>query len=84
MIEIDSKHLLKHFADIPDPRQANGKLHNLTDIILISILAVLGGADDFVDIAAYGKAKETWLKTFLELPNGWIGYTFVDMKFGSE
>jgi predicted transposase YbfD/YdcC len=70
MIEIDSKHLLKHFADIPDPRQANGKLHNLTDIILISILAVLSGADDFVDIAAYGQAKETWLKTFLELPNG--------------
>lgn len=81
MIEIDSKHLLKHFADIPDPRRANGKLHNLTDIILISILAVLSGADDFVDIAAYGQAKEAWLKTFLELPNGIPSHDTLNLVF---
>jgi len=33
-------------------------------------LAVLAGADGFVAIEAYGKAKQSWLKTFLELPNG--------------
>ena len=70
MISIDSKQLQKHFADIPDPRSAQGQLHQLSDIILISILAVISGADDFTEIAVYGQAKEPWIKTFLELPNG--------------
>jgi predicted transposase YbfD/YdcC len=70
VINIDSKQLQKHFADIPDPRGAQGQLHQLSDIILISILAVISGADDFTEIAVYGQAKEPWLKTFLELPNG--------------
>jgi len=33
-------------------------------------LAILCGADGWVAIETYGKAKEEWLKTFLELPNG--------------
>jgi predicted transposase YbfD/YdcC len=70
MIGIDSRLLLKHFANIPDPRKAKGQLHRLTDIIVISILAVISGADTFVDMEIYAKAKEPWLRTFLELPNG--------------
>jgi len=31
---------------------------------------VISGADDFVAIAEYGKEKQEWLKTFLELANG--------------
>ena len=44
--------------------------HKLVDIIAIAILAILCGADGWVGIETYGKAKEEWLKTFLELPNG--------------
>lgn len=66
----DPAQLLKHFTDIPDPRDARGTLHKLRDIIVISILGVLSGANDFVDIAEYAKAKQSWLVTFLELPNG--------------
>jgi predicted transposase YbfD/YdcC len=33
-------------------------------------LAVLSGADGFVAIETYGKAKQSWLETFLDLPNG--------------
>ena len=62
--------LLEHFTDIPDPRNARGTLHNLRDIIVISILAVISGANTFVDIASYAKAKEPWLRTFLPLTNG--------------
>lgn len=46
------------------------KLHQLEDIILIAILAVMCGGEGWVDIEAFGKAKEEWLKTFLALPNG--------------
>jgi len=39
-------------------------------IITIAICAVICGADTWVDIATYGKAKQEWFKQFLELPNG--------------
>lgn len=37
---------------------------------MIAILAILCGADGWVAIETYGKAKKEWLSTFLELPNG--------------
>ena len=53
-----------------DPRIDRSKDHLLIDIIAISILAVISGADGWKAIETYGKAKEQWLRTFLELPNG--------------
>ena len=61
---------LNHFQDLKDPRIERTKDHLLIDIIAISILAVISGAEDCTAIETYGKAKEKWLKTFLELPNG--------------
>ena len=58
------------FEGIDDPRVERTKLHNLLDIMIMAILGVLCGADGWVEIEAFGKTKEAWLKTFLELPNG--------------
>jgi predicted transposase YbfD/YdcC len=58
------------FAHVPDPRRQHMRLHNLWDIIAITILAVIAGADSWVDVANYGLSKLDWLQTFLELPNG--------------
>ena len=44
--------------------------HELLDIVIIAILAVICGADSWVEIAAFGREKEKWLKQFLKLPNG--------------
>jgi predicted transposase YbfD/YdcC len=60
----------QHFADVPDPRVGARSAHKLLDIIAISILAVICGADGWDEIAAYGRLKESWLKTFLDLPEG--------------
>lgn len=60
----------KHFGKIPDQRVITRSSHKLVDIIAIAILGILCGADGWVAIETYGKAKEEWLKTFLELPNG--------------
>ncbi len=60
----------KHFGKIPDQRVVTRSSHRLVDIIAIAILAILCGADGWVAIETYGKAKQEWLKTFLELPNG--------------
>lgn len=60
----------KYFSNLKDPRIDRKKLHNLTDIIIIAICAVICGADGWNDIEEYGRCKKEWLKSFLELPNG--------------
>lgn len=62
--------IAKHFGQVKDPRVERTKRHKLLDIILIAICGVICGADSWVDIEMFGKAKKEWLKTILELPNG--------------
>ena len=59
-----------HFSEVEDPRVERTRQHNLIDIITIAICAVICGADTWVDIETYGKSKYSFLKQFLELPNG--------------
>ena len=56
------------FSSLKDPRIDRTKLHNLLDIILLSICAVLCGAETWIDIAEFGQASQDWLKTFHQLP----------------
>jgi hypothetical protein len=46
------------------------KEHSLRDILVIAVLAMLCGAETFVDFQDFGRAKEAWLRTFLKLPGG--------------
>jgi predicted transposase YbfD/YdcC len=62
--------LLHHFADLDDPRSDHTKRHELLDIIALTLCAVVAGAECWTDIEDYGLAKQDWLETFLELPNG--------------
>lgn len=62
--------LVKHFGDIKDPRVERTKKHQLTDILVIAILAIIAGAQGWEDIENYGISKQTWLEEFLALPNG--------------
>lgn len=56
--------------EIPDPRLDRSKLHSLEDIILLTLMATLAGADNWVHIQAWGETNEEWLKGFLRLPHG--------------
>ncbi len=58
------------FEALSDPRVERTKQHQLLDIMIIAILGVLCGAEGWVEIESFGKTKEAWLKTFLDLPNG--------------
>lgn len=60
----------EHFSKVTDPRKDRTKEHKLIDIIAIAICAVICGAEGWTDIENFGKSREPWLRTFLELPNG--------------
>lgn len=62
--------LKEHFSSLDDPRAQHSIEHLLLDIVLITICGVICGADTWVEIENYGIAKQEWLETFLELPNG--------------
>ncbi len=70
MAGIEISKLLSHFADLPDPRKPRGIRHELIDIVVISILAVICGANTYSQIHQYALAQQDWLKTFLKLPSG--------------
>jgi predicted transposase YbfD/YdcC len=60
----------KFLEEVPDFRLDRRKLHNLSDILMLSLCAVLSGAEDFEDMENYGRQKEDFLRQFLELANG--------------
>jgi predicted transposase YbfD/YdcC len=55
---------------LEDPRVTGRCDHSLFEIIAIAVLATFCGADEWAEIEDFGRAREDWLKTFLELPHG--------------
>lgn len=70
MTEPPKLSLTEHLTEVEDPRIDRTKRHQLLDIIVIAICAVICGADDWVAIERFGQAKLEWFKSLLELPNG--------------
>jgi hypothetical protein len=68
--------LKSHFSDLHDPRAPHNIEHLLIDILLITICAVICGAESWVDIENYGLAKDSWLRTFLECFLNWVQSVF--------
>lgn len=65
-----SRSLLSHVSRIPDPRKVRGQRHKFFDIIMIAVVGALCGADSWKDLVALAQVEESWLRSFLELPNG--------------
>jgi predicted transposase YbfD/YdcC len=61
--------ITEHFSKLDDPRRYN-KRHLLLDMVVIAICAAICGADNWVDVENFGKAKYDWFKQFLKLPHG--------------
>ena len=70
MSEIAGLSIETHFASLRDPRIERCKRHQLLDVLTIALCAVICGADDWTEVAAFGRAKLPWFKTFLALPHG--------------
>ena len=58
------------FEDLDDPRVVGRCKHRLSDIVMITLVALIGPCEDWEDVTEFGRAYEPWFKRFLELPNG--------------
>ncbi|MDR1945842.1 MAG: transposase family protein [Desulfovibrio sp.] len=73
--------IIDHFQDLPDPRQQGKVLYPLAEIILAALCAILCGADCYVEIAEFGKAKIDFLKRFY--PSNWGFRVMIPLKLFS-
>src|SRR5262245_48834281 len=62
--------ILRCFSSLKGPRVQGRTRHLLIDIIAIALCAVIAGADNWQQVAAFGRKRRDWLQTFLALPNG--------------
>ncbi len=62
--------LLRFFDEVEDPRVERTKLHALSDIMFITLCAVISAADSWIEVEQFGCSKEQWLRRFLPLVNG--------------
>jgi predicted transposase YbfD/YdcC len=75
--------LHKAFHTLVDPRVNRRRLHSLPDIIILSILAVLCGAESYDAIALFGRENYEFLKQILELKNGIPSHDTINRLFQS-
>jgi predicted transposase YbfD/YdcC len=66
----ENKTLITILSKVPDFRQQSKVMHALVDILFISIVATIAGADDWQCIEDFAIAKENWLKKYIPLTNG--------------
>lgn len=62
--------LAEVFVGLRDPRQAKKVEHDLVEMLVVAVCAVLVGADDFVEIEEWANEKLDWLQRYLKLENG--------------
>ena len=58
------------FTGLADPRTGPTQRHNLREMILMALCAVLCGADTWVDVAERAEDNESWLRRYLVLAHG--------------
>ena len=62
--------LIEHFSKLEDPRVDRNKKHELIDVIVLCVYAVLSGAEGWCDIEEFGRTKLDWLRRYVPLANG--------------
>jgi predicted transposase YbfD/YdcC len=61
--------IAEHFETLEDPRRLPSTQHSLQDILVLSICAVICGADSFTAIEEFGHTKIEFLRRYLKLPH---------------
>jgi len=61
---------LKYFSGLSDPRQQGKVVYPLDEVLLLSLLGVLAGAETFTEIARFGEKKLDFLRQFRPFCDG--------------
>src|SRR3982751_1569410 len=61
---------LDHFQGLSDPRQLGKVVYPLDEVLLLSLMAVVAGAEAFTDIARFGQKKLELLRRFRPYRDG--------------
>jgi predicted transposase YbfD/YdcC len=67
---MSAEKLVGHFSELEDVRCTGKVVHQLIDVLVIAVCAVIAGAESWVDMALYGRSKLSFLQGFLSLPHG--------------
>src|SRR5215471_20727728 len=70
------------FVSITDPRQPGKVEHDLVELLVVAVNAVLVGADTFVEMELWAKEKIEWLRQYLRLANGIPSHDTFGRLFG--
>jgi hypothetical protein len=69
--ESDIVKMKESLSGITDPRRDWGNLrHKLIDMLVIALITVITGENDYEAMEDWGNEREAWFRRFLELPNG--------------
>ncbi|HEY5234534.1 MAG TPA: ISAs1 family transposase [Rhabdochlamydiaceae bacterium] len=58
------------FGSLDDPRAERNQLYSVFEILLVTFLSVICGAEGWQDIENYGKAKINYLRRYADFSNG--------------
>lgn len=69
-VRVELDEVIGHFEELEDPRSEVNRLHPLSSVVVIALMAVLAGAGGPTAIARWAAMKEDLLKRSLDLPFG--------------
>lgn len=75
------KEIHNYLGNIVDPRIERHKLHLLEDILMLTIIAVICGCESWETIEEFGQSKQSFLKNYLQLPNGIPSHDTIERLF---
>ncbi len=73
--------MIERFTDLPDARVEDRTDHDLLDIVVQALRAVMSGAEGWDDIENWGREREVWLRRYLRLRNGIPGHNTIRRVF---
>ncbi|MGH3848620.1 MAG: ISAs1 family transposase [Pseudonocardiaceae bacterium] len=62
--------LLEAFREVPDPRVARTRGHPLVNVLVMSLLGAISGADGWEALELFASHRASFFRTFLSMPKG--------------
>ncbi|MDR0884960.1 MAG: ISAs1 family transposase [Clostridiales Family XIII bacterium] len=81
MNETKVSRFVELFENLPDQRQEWKVKHKLVDILFIAVVCTIADCDDWEEMEWIAKEKETWLRKYIELPNGIPSHDTIERVF---